>query len=371
MSCKRLLWGAILAPMLWAAPIMAGTTNPDISVLGQPRAVWTNDQGDPNRLRPRLDVGETEFVFDAYLNPYAKGFFTVSLAEDGGELEEGYFTLFRGLPLSLGLKAGKYRVGFGKMNPAHPHTYRVPERFHVLAAYLPGEEAFNEVGVSLSRRLAIGEDGSLELAVDGLQGDSFRIEREPTGDPQDPIARGEGDDQDLTRPAINARLSFFDLIGERSGLEIGGSLTHGTNNVAAKARTTVLGLDAKAKLWRSAQAYLLLQGEGLALQRDEASWSPESGYALTDRRATGFYLLADYAFAVRYNLGASYERFQAPEQGKPSNSSLGFHTGYALLEESLVINCGWDRFTPSDGDAIDTVTLWIVYSMGPHKAHQF
>jgi hypothetical protein len=367
----RFLWSAVVLSPLWAAPLMAGTNNPDISVLGQPRAVWTNDRANPDRLRTRLDIGETEFVFDAYLNPYAKGFFVVSLGEEGAGLEEGFFTVFRSLPLNLGLKAGKYRVGFGKLNPAHPHTYPVADRFGVLAAYLPGDEAFNEVGVSLSRRFAVGEQGAVELTVDGLQGDTFRIEREPTGDPGDPLASGSGDGSNQTRPAFNGRVSYFDLLGERSGLEFGATIAQGTNNVAARARTTIFGFDAKAKLWRSPQASLLLQAEGLELKRDEAAWSPVSGYTLTGRSAAGFYLLADYAFAVHYSLGASYERFQTPAEEKPWNSSVGAHAAYAVLEESLVVHGGWDHPMPEAGDAADTITLWIVYSMGPHKAHQF
>ena len=81
------------------------------------------------------------------------------------------------------------------MNPAHPHVYPVADRFGVLAAYLPGDEAFNEVGVSLSRRFAVGEQGALELTVDGLQGDTFRIERAPTDDPADPLSSGAGDER--------------------------------------------------------------------------------------------------------------------------------------------------------------------------------
>lgn len=370
MSHQRFLLLTVLLFLPWASPSRAGTVNPDISVLGQPRAVWTNDPGNPDRLRTRLDVGETEFVFDAYLNPYAKGMFVLSLAEEGMELEEGYFTVFRSLPLNLGLKTGKYRVGFGEMNPTHLHTYPVAERFRVLT-YLPGDEAFNEVGVSLTRRFAVGEQGALELTADALQGDTFRIAREPTDDQRDPLVSGIGDEADRTRPAFNGRVSFFDMIGERSGLEFGASLAQGTSNVAARARTTVFGVDAKARLWRTPQAYLLLQGEGLATRRDAVAWSPESGYTLTDLRAAGFYLLGDYAFAVHYNLGATYERFQAPEADEPWNSSVGIHAGYSVLEESLVVRGGWDHFMPDAGDAIDTITIWFVYSMGPHKAHQF
>ena len=128
-------------------PAHAGVVNPDISVIGQPFARWSDDAG-PARKRVTLDVGETEFVFDAYLNPYARGTFTLALGGEGIELEEGYFSMTRGLPGNLALKGGKYRLGFGKLNPAHPHTYPFAERFRVLATYLPGEESLNETGAS-------------------------------------------------------------------------------------------------------------------------------------------------------------------------------------------------------------------------------
>jgi hypothetical protein len=96
-----------------------GVVNPDISVLGQPFLRWTDDPLDHSPRRVRIDQGEVEMVFDSYLNPYAKGYFVTSLTTGGLDLEEGYFTVLRGLPADLQLKGGKYRVNFGKLNPMH------------------------------------------------------------------------------------------------------------------------------------------------------------------------------------------------------------------------------------------------------------
>jgi hypothetical protein len=101
-------------------PGRAGVVNPDISVVGQPFMRWTDSADDPARKRATLDIGQTEFVFDAYLNPYARGTFVAALSEEEGiDLEEGYFQMFRGLPGNIALKGGKYRLGFGKLNPRH------------------------------------------------------------------------------------------------------------------------------------------------------------------------------------------------------------------------------------------------------------
>jgi hypothetical protein len=369
----------VLALLLTGAPALAGVANPDLSVIGQPYLRVTTDPDDPDRDRPRLDPGETELVFDAYLNPYARGYFTLALAEEGMELEEGYFTLLRGLPAGLNLKGGKYRAGFGKLNAAHPHTYPFFERFRVLSAYLPGKESFNETGISLSERLPSPGTSSLTASVDWLQGDSFRRSREATVDENDPLATGaDGDRAGESRPAVLGRLSAFTMVGERSGLEMGMSAAHGTNNVAAAARTTVWGADARAKLWTSGRAYLLLQAEALRLRRDDAGWDTGTGaYRLEQVDPWGWYAFADWNLSPRWNVGGSYERFQRDDATRKWDHAVGLFAGYALMEETTAFRLGWERFQAAAvgeepaPEAVDTFTLRVIFSMGPHKAHQF
>jgi hypothetical protein len=383
---RNLLLAALVmsvgAGVCWFAPARAGVVNPDISVLGQPIAHWTNDKLDPEHGRIRFDPGETEMVFDAYLNPYAKGFFTLSLSADGLELEEGYFSLLRGLPWGLNLKGGKWRAGFGKLNPLHPHAYPFAERFRVLATYLPGEEALNETGVELSERIPMPGELALTAYADWLQGDTFRRAREASAAPDDPLATdAQADHASESRPAALGRLSMFAPLGDRSGLELGVSGTHGTNNVAAGTRTTVWGSDVKAKLWNSPNSYLLLQGEALLMHRQDAGWAEAVGYTSTSVDPFGFYAFADYNFKIRYDVGASYERYQQPTQDKTWDQAFGAFAGLALMEETTVFRLSWEHFKPGAGDvagggtanpdAIDTIWLRVIYSMGPHKAHQF
>jgi len=372
---------AAVCAALAASPALAGVVNPDISVIGQPFFRFTDDPNDPDPNRLRLDVGETEFMFDAALNPYAHGTFVASLGSDGSmSLEEGYFTLLRGLPLDLQLKGGKYRVGFGKLNPAHPHAYPFADRFRVLAAYLPGDESLDETGISLSERLPAPGDMALTASVDYLQGDTFRRERAASGAANDPLAVNPGghDDAAQSRPAVLGRLSAFNMLGDQSALELGLSALHGTNNVAAAARTTVLGADAKAKLWTSDNAYLVLQGEALKLSRDDAGWdSTAARYTLTNVNPFGMYVFADFNWSLRYNAGVSFETFQEPTGAKPWDHAFGAFAGLALMEETTAFRLDWNRLvagSPGSGPApaaVNTVTLRVIYSMGPHKAHQF
>ena len=362
-----------------ATPALAGVVNPDISMVGQPFIRWTDDDTDPTHKRPTLNLGEVEGVFDAYLNPYAHGTFILSIADGGVEVEEGYFQLLRGLPGGLTIKGGKYRAGFGKLNPQHPHAVPFAERFRVLG-YLPGDEALNETGVSLSERIPVPGDFSLTASADWLQGDSYRIERASSGDPSDPLETNPGADRgEEPRPAVLGRIAGFGQISDRSGYELGVSATQGTNNVAAGARTRVIGGDAKFKLWTGAFSYLILQGEVLHLDRDDAGWDPTAvAYETTKAKATGGYFYADYNFKIRYNVGAGFERFQDPTPDQTSNTAFKVFAGYSLLEETTAFRLDWDHFSPGTPTGVtvappdvNTVTMRVIFSMGPHKAHQF
>jgi hypothetical protein len=372
-------WAVTIALLAVPAPGFAGVVNPDISVVGQPFIRWKDDESDPAHKRPTLNLGEVEGVFDAYLNPYARGTFILSIGDEGIEVEEGYFQLLRGLPGGLAVKGGKYRLGFGKLNPLHPHAVPFADRFRVLG-YLPGDEAFNETAVQLSERLPAPGDFSLTASADWLQGDSFRIERESSGDPTDPLESDpEADRASEPRPGVLGRLAGFGQISDRSGYELGISGTEGTNNVAARARTRVLGADAKLKLWTSDNAYLLLQGEALHLKREDAGWDPATlSYTKTEVTPTGGYAYADYNFNIRYNLGAGFERFQDSTPDETWNTAFKVFAGYSLLEETTAFRLDWDHFSPGTPTGfleappdVNTVTLRVIFSMGPHKAHQF
>ena len=359
----------------------AGVTNPDISVIGQPFIGWTDNAADPTAKRPVFDVGETELVFDAALNPYARGFFDVTLQDGQIDLEEGYFSLLRGVPGDIQIKGGKYRAGFGKLNPAHPHTYPFANRFGVLAAYLPGTESYNETGLDVSYRLPLPGSTSVTAYGDVLQGDSFRIARgtSATNDPlfSDP---SQGDRAAEPRAAWLGRLASFTGIGDRSGIEFGFSATQGTNNVAASTRTLVLGGDVKAKLWTSANAYLLLQAEFLRLDRDDAGWdSTAASYTNIKATKSGGYAFADFNWKQRYNAGASFEHYEDPNASSRDVNSYGAFAGLALMEETTAFRFDW-RHTSRTGvapatstalDAVNEITLRVIFSMGPHKAHQF
>ena len=143
----------------------------------------------------------------------------------------------------------------------------------------------------------------------------------------------------------------------------------------------MLGGDVKLKYWTSPVAYLRGAGRGaVTWSREDAGWDDvAAAYSKTDVKKNGGYLYADYNFKTRYNLGASYERFQDPDVRTVWNTSVGAFAGLALLEETTAFRLDWNRLTPGTPDRAPDVarggrtpspsassTRW-----GPHKAHQF
>ena len=377
----RPLGFGLFAALLFVRAASAGVTNPNVSIIGQPSLGWTDAAGDPAARRITFDPGETELMLDAPLNPYARGAFVIAFAEDEVGVEEGYFVLERGLPAGLQLKGGKYRLGFGRLNLAHPHTYPFAERFGVLAAYLPGEESLNETGLQLSARVPAPGDVALTASLDVLQGDSYRLERGSSGAANDPldVDPEAGDRAEEPRPALLGRVAAFLPAGDRSGVEFGLSATQGVNNVAAGTTTTVTGADVKAKWWTAPNAYLVVQGEAMHLEREDAGWD-EAGaaYSSSAAKGTGGYLFADYNWATRYNAGVSFEQWQEPDDEQDWNRSVGAFVGLALLEETTAFRLDWRRIQAArpagateTPEATQQLTLRVLFSMGPHKAHQF
>ena len=173
-------------------------------------------------------------------------------------------------------------------------------------------------------------------------------------------------------------LSGFGSIGERSGYELTLSGTGGTNNVAAGTRTLVYDAGAKLKLWTAANSYLVVQGEILKLDREDAGWDETaSTYTSTSVKPYGGYGYADYNFSPRWDAGVVYERYQQPTSEELWDSAAGAFVGLSLMEETTSFRLDWNHFMPGtpDGapepDAVDAVTLRVIFSMGPHKAHQF
>jgi len=86
--------------------------NPDISVIGNflGKAGQRNPyEFGPDGMRPPMQLDEAEVAFQAFVDPYAKANFFLSLTPEGIDVEEGYAN-FVTLPYDLTAKAGKMKA---------------------------------------------------------------------------------------------------------------------------------------------------------------------------------------------------------------------------------------------------------------------
>ena len=110
------------------------TNNPDFSVIGDLIIDQSEDE-------IGLSSAGIEMAIQGYVNPFARVDVYLHKHNDESalELEESVITIERGLPLGLGLRAGKFRPDIGKINKDHAHLFPFIQAPKSMASIL-GEE---------------------------------------------------------------------------------------------------------------------------------------------------------------------------------------------------------------------------------------
>jgi hypothetical protein len=331
----------------------AGVANPDISAIGQFSLSYTDDSTAQSPDKPTLGLGEAELVLDAALNPYLTGSFVFSVGKDDFEIEEAYASVIKGLPLNIGLKGGKYRVGFGRLNQSHPHVYpfiRTPRVIAPgMAMLLPGEESFNDAGLQASSLIPLSYNYAVSVSADLLQGDSFHP------------------DTSTADFGWVARMVNSFIIADRAPNEVGFSLTRGINDPVYHTKSMAAGADLKTKITLSPTISLTAQSEFIYKTADHK----DSLQTTTHENRAGFYAFVDTRFQSHYNAGILYEQYQSPFNDKAIDRGIKPFIGFNLLEESTILRFAYEYFIPQSSKATNSLELQFLYSMGPHKAHLF
>jgi hypothetical protein len=374
---RLMLCAAVAVLAVFGEPGIAQTTvNPDISII--PRFVLeTNDAGKLPEKRefsqPDLSFQELEFVASAYLNPFARADVVMTLPGpdiEAGKLgiEELYATVVRGLPLDVNLRFGKYRAEFGKLNVVHPHAWPFITQPLSQERFL-GEEGLNDIGISASVLLPTG-DIYTKLTIDVLRGS---VIGEATGI----------EDTTGAKPtyANTARLTSFFTLDESSDLEIGLSAYTGIHDPYNRDRFWYFNGDFKYKYKPSTYTSLVVQGEYLFNTRrasQDHDLNPllnvNGDHVLKTVNSAGVYIYADFQFLKTYSIGSRFDWSQSPYSKEDEARAIAVFLGYYPVEETLGLRLQYQNRVdemPGFSRTVNSLALQAIFSLGPHKAHQF
>ncbi len=339
------------------APVSPGAAklfNPDIAVIGNFLAFGGNrgiaeDYVDP----PAMQVKESEFSFQAVVDPYARADFFVSLTGGGIELEEGFLTFTR-LPSGLTAKVGKFKAAFGKVNTMHAHVLPWADTPLAFAHFMGGEEGLKDGGVSMSW-LAPTDSLFVELTGQALNGNDGAL-----------FTRFERRDLSYV-----GHVKVYGDLSDSQNLEGGLSVAYGNGDPLARAPKRRYGADLTWR-WRPPQRsnyrQLMVRNEWFIAGRTPLDPLDR----LSPRRLpVGAYLSADYRFARRWWAGVRYDYAPRPEapawQDRQSSATLTFWPS-EFQQIRLQARRTWnDELRRNE----NSVLLQFQFAIGAHGAHPF
>ncbi len=342
------------------------TLNPDLSVIGNIKAYTHSDESRPSEKNEfNLQSPDMEIVVAGYLNPYSRA--DLVLAWEHGEnaaIEELYATIMRGLPLKMNLRAGKYRLEFGRLNPVHPHAYSFVHQPLPHEMYF-GEEGLNDMAIRASFAIPTGKLNT-EIMGAVLKGESLAGEEEEITEEPLEIAKSvaalEGEEPRI-KPGFFGRITTSGALSDAAEITAGISVVTSEYDREEQLRARVFGVDAKYKWKPNRNTALTIEGEYLNNHREIVE-----GEAIS---SSGAYAYVDYRFRQKYNAGAMFEYSQDANDSNARVSRVTGFIGFAPIEETTLIRLVGDWTTPNEGDGFWTATLQFVFSLGPHQTHNF
>jgi len=324
------------------------TVNPDISVIGELGLTLEDNTS-------TMNASSVELAIQGYVNPYARVdvYLHKHMDEAPIELEEAVLSIERGLPLGMALRAGKFRPDFGKINRQHLHIFPqivLPEP----VAEILGEEKWSAAGLEAKWLLPLPWYSNLSLAYlqEGISNAEHHHDAEVT----------DAEEAENVGEAFSARYSMFFDLGIVSHLEIGGSYYQ----VLEETEINVMALDLKYK-WRP-DKYRSLAWQNEVFRRNQYDHLDE-GVTEHHPEVIAAYSQLNYQFRKVWNAGAIIDYSSHLEEA--AYHSEGLFVGFSPAEETTVLRVFLKQEHHGDEESTSLVQAQLLWSLGPHKAHQF
>ncbi len=421
--------GLLLAHTTWADSTQAISTgssfNPQISMILDGNFYHDNQQGKGGdaldtmagighgvsfakadaSLQNGFNLGESEIVMSAVVDPYFDGHLTLTVGADGGTALEESWVQTRLLPDGLKVKMGKFLSGIGYQNSQHKHAWDFADQNLAYLGILGGE-SLKDTGLQLT--WIAPTPFYLLLGAEALQGNDQ--ERFGTQISNDDAATIIANAKPLLAAKAGPRLhtafaKFAPDIGEDQALQIGLSVAQAQqfqqiidgdgaaqsgDEYALDGKQNVYGVDWVYK-WDSpaefGQGDLKVTGEYLRLKKSMLVTAAAANAVVTagDKvtgTQDGYYLQADYGIAPRWLLAGRYDVNGGTNELNTAgiishfkqSSRIAVSLAFAPSEFSrlrLQLAQGTIYDDAGTKTALKQVFLQYTFSLGPHGAHKF
>lgn len=327
-------------------------------------------------------IQNVEVVFQGAVDPYFTGQANVILQIDTDgetvvELEE-LFASTTALPRGLQVKAGQFFTEFGRLNPAHPHSWDFVDQPLVNGRFF-GPDGLRSVGARVSWLLPTDYYSEAFLAVQNSQGETLNSFRSVPGEALFGREIVETRVEDVSDLLITPRYTAsFDLSDTQTVL-LGASAAFGPNGTGPDGRTRIYGVDGFWK-WKPTTAFRgfpFFKVQGELMRRSVAvAAAPDQDLAAADFDDWGGYLQLNWGYRTGRVAGLRVDSLDG-DGSDLLDAGLGrrlrlspnltwFPTEYSKLR----LQYNFDRF---DAPRQDEHSLWLQleFLLGAHAAHKF
>jgi len=333
------------------------TGNPSISVLGNFTGQSIRGSGGV-RSSSFLPLSEAEFIFGANIDPHARLDVTVTAANSGMAVEEGFITAY--LPWDVNMRAGRKFLPVGRVNEQHPHALIYADRPNGLVN-LFGPEIFIGDGVLFDRPFFVGD--SVQTLTAGFFSTGNDVAFDPTG---------------ASQYAGLARWTGLWDISDSTTLELGGNYVHGKNGIAATGSLTrIAGGHFAIKHQNLTHSGFALEGEWIR------RWQGQ-GTGVATAINDGSYLLATASLDRNWHLFSRFDysrEYDPATAGWLKESAISAGLGWKISEfqgvtlqykhtRNALAEVAGDLGIAAGGNANAFYLRWVV-AIGPHGAHPY
>jgi len=370
-------------------------------------------------LEQGFNLGESELVISAVIDPYFDGKLTLAIDGEGTtELEEAWLQT-RMIPAGFKVKMGKFLSDIGYLNNQHPHTWDFADQ-NLAYSSLLGEHGLMDTGIQLTW-LAPTPFYAL-FGLEALQGSNQEcfgalVDEELAHETIDEANMLGSFSEHRAGPRINTVFAkFAPDLGTNHALQWGLSYAqakqyqqlldedetaHSGDELALNGKQTLIGTDIVYK-WDSAGQYgqgdfkviaeylklkkdMLVVASGVGVDTDADSVLDEFPLAIASQ-VTGtqdaYSLQASYGIAPRWQIAVRHDATgntnELNEAGNPvsfkdsSRNSIAV-SFYASEFSRLRLQASQADLADETGkvEKVNQVFLQYTHSLGQHGAHKF